>query len=138
MTIPFHSKCGAYAWLSNFHPVKVTLDGVEYRSVENAYQAAKTLDPEERLPFRVYAPWAAKRCGGNVTLRPEWNDKFKLALMLDLITQKYQRPDLRLYLMLTLDAKLQEATNDPFWGRGRDGLGWDHLGRLTMQVRKSL
>lgn len=138
MTIPFHSKCGDYAWLSNFHPVKVVLDGVTYRSVENAYQAAKTIIPEERRPFEVYAPWAAKQCGGNASLRPDWSDKLKLRLMLELITQKYQRPDLRLYLMLTGTAKLQEATNDSFWGRGRDGLGWDHLGRLTMQVRNSL
>lgn len=136
--INYHSKCGQYSWLSSFHPVDVVLDGVAYHSVENAYQAAKTTDPEERRPFRVYAPWAAKRCGSNVTLRDEWSDRFKLEVMAELFRQKFLRSDLRVFLLCTGDAVLKEATPDPFWGIGKDGLGWNHHGRLLEQIRKSL
>jgi hypothetical protein len=39
---------GEHGWLSNFFRVDVVLDGVTYRSVEHAFQAAKTLDVAER------------------------------------------------------------------------------------------
>ncbi len=39
---------GEHGWLSNFFRVDVVLDGVTYRSVEHAFQAAKTLDAAER------------------------------------------------------------------------------------------
>jgi predicted NAD-dependent protein-ADP-ribosyltransferase YbiA (DUF1768 family) len=42
---------GKYGFLSNFMDAKVMLDGMEYPSVENAYQAAKTTDPYVRTSF---------------------------------------------------------------------------------------
>ena len=38
------SFTGDYHFLSNFAASKVELDGVEYKSVEHGYQAAKTLN----------------------------------------------------------------------------------------------
>ena len=45
------SFTGDYSFLSNFHPAEVSLDDINYPSVEHAYQAAKTLNKEERKPF---------------------------------------------------------------------------------------
>ena len=42
------SFSGEHKFLSNFYPCNVTLDDIGYPSVEHAYQAAKTLNPEER------------------------------------------------------------------------------------------
>lgn len=44
---------GEYRWLSNFWPARVVLDGVEYPTVENAYQASKA---DEVTPQR-YIIW---------------------------------------------------------------------------------
>lgn len=82
---------GDYRWLSNFHLVKVTLDDVPYSSTENAYQAAKTLDPDMRRIFRVCTPSEAKRHGRALVLRPDW-ESVKLAVMLDLLRQKFAQP----------------------------------------------
>lgn len=53
---PINDFRGEYRWLSNFHLVKVELDGQSYSSTENAYQAAKTLDLDMRRVFRVCTP----------------------------------------------------------------------------------
>ena len=48
---------GEFRFLSNFWPSKVHYDGMEYRSVEHAYQAAKALDKDERLKEAVCGCW---------------------------------------------------------------------------------
>ena len=40
---------GKYAFLSNFAESKISFEGLTYPTVEHAFQAAKTLDEEERL-----------------------------------------------------------------------------------------
>lgn len=63
MTI--NSFTGKYRWLSNFTYVKVLLDGQEFPSVENAYQAAKYIEKnkEYRYPFTLCTPSEAKKLG---------------------------------------------------------------------------
>lgn len=126
---------GESRWLSNFHLVKVELDGVPYSSTENAYQAAKTLDPDLRRVFRTCTPSEAKRHGRLLALRPDW-EAVKVPVMLDLLRQKFAHPELRAKLLATGDAQLIEGNwwNDTFWGVCR-GIGQNWLGRLLMQVR---
>jgi predicted NAD-dependent protein-ADP-ribosyltransferase YbiA (DUF1768 family) len=45
-----------FRFLSNFWPCKVMLDGVIYNSTENAYQAAKTFDVDERIKINNMTP----------------------------------------------------------------------------------
>ena len=40
---------GEYRFLSNFYPVKVEYDGVQYPTVEHAYQAAKVMKLRSEL-----------------------------------------------------------------------------------------
>jgi hypothetical protein len=64
---------GGYAFLSNFHPATVLFEGHPYRSVEHAFQAAKTRDRGLRRAIRE-APTAgeAKKLGRRVPLRRDW------------------------------------------------------------------
>lgn len=151
---PVTAFVGGYAAFSNFHPVQVKLDGIIYPSVEHAYQAAKTLDPELRSYFHavVHSAGEAKGTGGTLTLRPDW-EGIKLHVMKALLEQKfsYRNPDLRALLVGTGDVLLVEGNrwHDNFWGRcncnycfesQRDGrIIWQNwLGKLLMLQRKQL
>lgn len=129
---------GQHRWLSNFWPAFVTLDGVRYPSVENAYQAAKTA-PENRSLFVNATPGGAKRLGRRCPVRPDWDDR-KLAVMEDLIRQKF-RPGYRLAALLlqTKDAHIEEGNTwgDQFWGVC-EGVGTNNLGLILMRVRHDL
>lgn len=130
---------GEYRFLSNFYACDIELDGVIYPTVEHAYQAAKTLDPEYRKLFadRKLAPGGAKRMGKQVPLRPDW-DSIKLGIMESLVRQKFDT-HLALQLIETGDQQLVESNwwGDTFWGVC-EGVGENHLGKILMKVRKEL
>ncbi len=130
---------GDFRFLSNFHPCKVEMDGVEYSSTEHAYQAAKTLVPEERDKIKN-APSAthAKRAGKNIEVRPDWNE-VKLSVMEDLLRKKFAIQELKELLLSTKDAELAEGNwwGDTFWGICK-GKGENHLGKLLMKIRDEL
>jgi ribA/ribD-fused uncharacterized protein len=128
-----------YAFLSNFHLATVRWDGKLWKSVEHAYQAAKTLDEEQREMIRATrTPGEAKRLGQAVNIRPDW-DNVKLDIMRELIHEKFMNPFLRHRLLETGDAELIEMNfwNDKFWGICR-GEGKNHLGRILMDERDSI
>jgi ribA/ribD-fused uncharacterized protein len=128
-----------YEFLSNFHPATVRLDGAEYPTVEHAYQAAKTLDVLEREHVRSAAtPALAKERGRQVTVRPHWND-LKVAVMRDLLAQKFSDPVLCERLAATAPLELIEGNTwgDRFWGV-YEGEGENWLGRLLMEIRDAV
>lgn len=130
---------GEYRWLSNFWPVTVTLEGMDFPSVEAAYQAAKTLDLEVRAQIAALSrPGEAKRMGRKLNIRDGW-DGMKLQVMEDLLRQKFADPELRQKLLATGDAHVEERNtwDDRFWGVC-DGEGENHLGRLLMLIRDEL
>lgn len=146
-----------YDFLSNFYTATVVLDNVRYASVEHAYQAAKTLDPEIRQAFSLdfnpnLKPNKAKTIGQNLKLREDWI-KVKLPIMRDLVIQKFAEQPLRDKLLKTGDAYLEEGNywHDVFWGvchHKMEGktckepehrpFGGNHLGYLLMDVRNLL
>lgn len=130
---------GKYAFLSNFEPCVVVLDGVRYGCVERAFQAAKTLNIEERKRISLCESTAdAKRYGRKVTLREDWENK-KVQIMYELLKQKFSQPVFAERLLATGDAILIEGNNhgDRFWGQV-NGEGKNMLGQLLMNVRKEL
>ena len=131
---------GEYRWLSNFWPSPVLLDGLLYPTVEHAYQAAKTVLPNERtLIGSLATPGQAKRAGRKVTMRPDW-EGMKIDIMTRLVEKKFLYHDaLRIKLILTGDEKLVEGNTwgDRFWGTV-DGEGENHLGKILMEVRSEL
>lgn len=135
---------GYYWFLSNFYVVEdmVVLDGVSYRSVEHAYQAAKTLDAEERNEIRLAAkPGTAKKLGRSVSLRPDWED-VKMDIMRELLHQKFSNEERRERLKATTPHELveQNSWHDNFWGRCSciDCMWrprYNNLGKLLMEIR---
>ena len=138
---------GEFRWLSNFYLVPVVLDGMTFASVEHAYVAAKTLDPQvreriRRLPTAAQAKRFGRIIGKSIPFRPAWSNDIRIRLMRDLLRQKFTDPDLRQRLITTGAEELVETNfwHDQVWGRcsyatcGSAGANW--LGRLLMQVRE--
>lgn len=130
---------GKYRFLSNFFPSVVLLDGIEYQTVEHAYQAAKTFDTQARLRIRnAQGPMQAKRLGKRLKLRPDWEDQ-KLAVMYELLRQKFAHPHFRQMLIGTGNTTLVEGNTwgDTFWGIC-DNRGENNLGALLMRIRREI
>jgi hypothetical protein len=131
---------GENRWLSNFHLADVEYEGIIYPSTEHAYQAAKTLDQEERLRIsKLPKPGDSKRAGNKVKLREDW-ESIKLQVMEDLVRQKFTKHhELKLQLASTYNEELIEGNtwNDTYWGVC-NGKGENHLGKILMKVRKEI
>lgn len=132
------SFSGEHRFLSNFWPVSVQLDGREYPTVENAYQAAKTKKDSERIQFLDLTAGQAKRLGSKLILRKDW-DRIKVPVMNYLLRQKFSVPYLRDLLIQTGDAELIEGNDwgDTFWGVCNN-VGQNHLGKLLMEIRSDI
>lgn len=127
---------GQYRFLSNFFPVLIHFEERTYLSVEAAYQAAKTLDLDERKRFERISPAGAKRLGRRVELRPDW-ETVKIDIMRQLLGQKF-RINTELYIKLsqtgTHELIEENWWGDTFWGKCR-GEGENWLGKLLMEIR---
>ena len=130
---------GEYRFLSNFYPAEVVLGEEKYKTVEHAYQAAKSVYSECRVAIqKASTPGIARSLGNAVHLRPDW-EEIKVYVMLDLLRQKFADPVLGAELLATGDAELVEGNNwgDAFWG-AVDGGGKNMLGILLHIVRYEL
>jgi len=129
-----------YSFLSNSHPVKIKYEGVEYPSVEHAYQAAKTLNIRTKKHIaKLTTPLKAKEYGKKIKITtPKW-DKEKTVVMLELLRLKFNQADLKKLLLATLNLKLVNFNyiGDTFWGQC-NGSGSNKLGELIMKVRDEL
>ncbi|MEK6860600.1 MAG: NADAR family protein [Nanoarchaeota archaeon] len=128
-----------YYFPSNFYPVEIKFDGITYPSVEHAYQAAKTLDKDERYKILIVgSPGEAKKLGRKLKLRENWEEN-KIEVMLFLLRQKFDYPKFKKWLLETGEEHLEEGNwwGDRFWGTC-NGVGENWLGRLLMQVREEI
>ena len=126
----------AYRFLSNFEVADVVYEGVKYPSSENAYQAAKSLDPEVRKQFINITPSESKKLGRKIEVREDW-EEVKYKVMCDIVLDKFMRnPYLKEMLIETGDRYLEETNHwrDVVWGVC-DGVGKNWLGRILMDVR---
>jgi ribA/ribD-fused uncharacterized protein len=131
---------------SNFEtiPGGLAFEGLTYPTLEHAFQAAKTLDPGERVRVaRCSTPGAAKRLGRHVTLRDDWDER-RLAIMAELLALKWGPEPFRSQLLATgADFLIEWNTwHDIYWGlcscARHHGTGRNHLGRLLMELRDQL
>lgn len=134
-----------WLFLSNFYPCQIKDQGHQFLNVEAAYQAAKLKDGLGlRVAFQHLSGGQAKqlvRALKPVTLDPAFDDK-KLRVMHRLLLQKFNpksRSELADRLIATGDTDLVEDNDwgDTFWGRC-NGVGENHLGKLLMQIRRTL
>jgi ribA/ribD-fused uncharacterized protein len=146
MTEPITSFRGEYDFLSNFYPSPVEMDGAVYPTVEHAFQAAKTHDPDQRPAFQnAKTPSGAKQMGRKIKRRMDWFN-VSLVIMESLVRQKFTKyTDLRSKLLSTSDAPLIEGNTwrDKFYGaiwdsKKSEWVGENHLGRILMKIRAEL
>lgn len=137
---------GEYRFLSNFANSKIVYEGIEYPTVEHAFQAAKTLNMNQRKEIAALkTPGEAKRAGRReVILRKDW-EKVKDGIMYDLLKLKFENPVLRKKLIATGNELLEEGTtwHDNYWGncycdRCKNISGKNMLGILLMKVRSEI
>jgi len=130
---------GAYRFLSNFEVVPVVYEGIRYPSSENAYQAAKSLNPEVRKMFLNITPSESKKLGRKIEVREDW-ERVKYGIMMEIVTDKFMRnPYFAEMLLETGDRYLEETNHwkDVCWGVC-DGVGTNWLGKILMDVRNQL
>lgn len=135
---------GEYRFLSNFWLVDIRMSGFVYPSTEHAYQAAKTLVPNERTRIRLADVGMAKKIGRTVTIRPGW-EEMKLDVMYQLVRYKFKNyTNLKAKLLYTNDQELIEGNywHDNFWGSCTcskcGNAGQNHLGKTLMRIRDEL
>lgn len=141
---PITRFAGDFAFLSNFYPHPLTIEGDIYPTNEHAFQALKTHDPVERAHVRqAPTPAAAKQRGKRVTLRAAW-DTLRFDIMAQLVAAKFTDPALAAQLVATGTRELIEGNTwrDTTWGCVRNAGGtWrgrNALGKLLMQVRAEI
>ncbi|MGI4792150.1 MAG: NADAR family protein [Janthinobacterium lividum] len=141
---PITSFTGNYAFLSNFYPHPVEVDGNLYPTNEHAFQALKTDDPVERQKVReAKTPASAKSLGKRVTLREGW-DTSRFEVMERLVRLKFSDADMAEKLLATGKRELIEGNTwrDTTWGciMTKDGLwrGRNELGKILIRVRAEL
>jgi len=151
MNTPINVFGGPYDFLSNFYPAPILWRGQVWPTAEHLYQAAKTLDLQQREVIRG-AFWAgmAKKMGSPkgykgfvISLRPDWED-IKLDVMSRIIEEKFgQNPELQDLLLATGLRELAEGNwwNDRFWGvdlKMDPPVGENWMGKLLMKTRTRL
>ena len=133
---------GPYAVFSNFSPAEVEYDGLKFPTVENAFQAAKSLTSLGRQEFVNVSPSSAKKMGRRVRLRPDW-DEVKVGIMRSLLLQKFCFGSRNLYtLQQTGSAHITEGNtwHDNFWGACtcqscKSMEKHNMMGKLLMEIR---
>lgn len=133
------SFSGPYRFLSNFWIVNLRIGDMHFISAEHAYQAAKSLNPQDWMNIStIETPGGAKRAGRLLKIRPDW-EEIKLDVMEIILREKFFNPELAHRLHETGDQELIEGNTwgDTYWGICRNK-GENHLGKLLMKIRKEL
>lgn len=128
---------GELAFLSNFYPCNVAINGLHFTSSEAAYQSFKNLDYQAK--FTTMGAGESKKYSNNIQLRPDW-DQVKLSVMKEVVKAKFKQNSILAHkLMLTPDCDLIEENSwgDTFWGTC-NGVGENHLGKILLKVKIAL
>lgn len=135
---------GEYAFLSNFYPCYVEYEGIVYNTLENAYQAAKSLDFDTRYMISQMSPAESKKFWKHrqQLIRSDWNE-VKLGVMRKLLRNKFKDSELAGKLLNTYPHVLIEFNTwgDVYWGMiHKDGhlVGNNKLGLLLSDIREEL
>ena len=132
-------------FLSNFYNAYLDYEGVVFCSTEAAFQAAKTLDVEERKKIARMSPSESKKAGRKVALRRDW-ESVKDKVMYDVCLAKFtMNESLKERLLATGDEELVEGNewHDNYWGNCtcdncKDIPGRNQLGKTLMKVRADI
>lgn len=138
---------GDFGWLGMDDPEFPVMDARHevYPTLEHAFQAQKATSQDQRLAIREAATAReAKRLGGKALAQSKEKDKFRetsIEIMTGLVRDKFLRHEgLQQKLVATGDRQLVFVNdfNDVFWGRSRNALGRNELGKILDQLRNDL
>lgn len=148
--VAFHS---AHAWMSNFYPCRIDIQGITFSSAEQAFQYTRAIRLKDThlasLIIRSNKASKAKSLGNsNTSSTPEW-ERDRFDVMRHIVSEKFaQNFELAGKLVSTGQDTLIEATMDGFWGAKasitsksiRDGswMGANFLGKILGEVRNEL
>lgn len=133
---------GKWSCFSNFSAFQIDWRGELWPTSEHAYQAAKFDDRSiaEKI-LKAKSPYNAYRIAHEHEdkMDPDWGNK-KLTVMEEILHAKLaQHPVVQDKLQKSLDRDLvEDSPTDGFWGRGPDGNGENHLGKIWMKLRDDL
>jgi ribA/ribD-fused uncharacterized protein len=140
----FNSTSDEGRELSNFYDAPFQLQlkvGIfEFRYAENAYQMLKHKEITKALvaEWMYYDPLTAKRKGAKLKLREDWGTK-KFEAMEYVLRGKFTNRHARSYLLGTGDRELIHFSPwDIVWGVDHEGKGGNHLGRILMDIRRTI
>ncbi len=131
-----------YAWLSNFEPCSIVLDGITYPSVEHAYMSAKSNDVRWYLKCtdESISPGTIKKMSKHILVVHNW-DAIKVEVMRECLNQKFRQEPFKTMLLETGDTYIQEGNfwGDTFWGVDLNSkTGENRLGKMIMEIRENL
>lgn len=129
---------GEYNWLSNMSTIQPFIeDGISYNSVENYYQAMKTLSIGRRVQISKMKPHESKKIGRALTLREDW-EEIKDQVMLKALEIKFGQIYYRNLLINTGIMEIVEGNywNDKYWGYClKTNSGQNKLGKFITEIR---
>lgn len=132
---------GQNQWLSNMAPIQAFIvDGISYNTVENFYQAQKTLAVGRRLQMSKMNPYDSKAWGKALTLRSDWND-IKDDVMKQGLEIKFSQPRFYNLLANTGIYELVEGNHhgDMYWGVClKTKKGKNKLGQFITEIRSRI
>jgi ribA/ribD-fused uncharacterized protein len=144
--VEFHYKtANQYRSFSTFAPSFMTIDGKDYKTVENYVQSKKfpnRSDWEDEIRVAVDPVKARQLADAHEkeqAFDKEFWEKTKKDVMLKGLLEKFKQNRKLLELLKSTGTRpLIETSSDPFWGRGRTGKGENWIGRLLESVRLQL
>lgn len=138
---------GKWAFLSNFYPSPLHWERIYFPTAEHAYNAAKTLDPFQRMVISMApTPAAAKKLGRAAAMQPDWETKIRYQAMGEILREKFSGPSREAALLGTGRAMLIEGNywHDQVWGNCMCNRpecrepGQNNLGYMLMEIREEL
>lgn len=131
-------------WFSNMKPFYKPLygpdDGIEYKTVENFYQAMKTTIISKRLIIASASPYKARGLGKRVLLRKDWGE-IKTGVMKLAIYYKFAPGTPWFNRLMLITEPVVEINNwhDNHWGNCVCNLcehieGMNKLGNIIMEA----
>jgi len=128
--------------LSNFFEVTITVRGQQFFSTEAAYQYSKaeSMGDHHRAEKIQHATTGlhAMRIAEKIETDERWRN-IKVKVMESLLKEKLKVCEPAKTALLRSGAReIVEDTTHEFWGRGKTGNGENMMGKIWMELRKSL